>query len=284
MNKQEFITKLESLDLPIGEYYILSSGCLLMYGLRTEVGDIDLCVSKELFETKLREKYNLNEGMKNECNFYKIDDFVEIVVNDKNDENYKFEYDIVDGYPVQRLGIILRDKKKRNLPKDRADIEKIDDFLRKNFTFFNIKEHEEFIKEIAILTQKEWGNKNLTSKEFDAKVEKKIEKIKSAMNDKNYCKLILLFKKELVGFISIFPHDSDEREELTPWYATMYVKEEYRGMGYSKLLNEAILSEAKKRNIEKLYLKTDLENYYEKFGAKYIETLENGEQLMCFEI
>lgn len=104
------------------------------------------------------------------------------------------------------------------------------------------------------------------------------------MNDKNYCKLILLFKKELVGFISIFPHDSDEREELTPWYATMYVKEEYRGMGYSKLLNEAILSEAKKRNIEKLYLKTYLKNYYEKFGAKYIEMLENGEQLMCFEI
>lgn len=135
MNKQEFITKLESLDLPIGEYYILSSGCLLMYGLRTEVGDIDLCVSKELFETKLKEKYNLNEGMKNECNFYKIDDFIEIVVNDKNDENYKFEYDIVDGYPVQKLGIILRDKKKRNLPKDRADIEKIDDFLRKILHF-----------------------------------------------------------------------------------------------------------------------------------------------------
>lgn len=284
MNKQEFITKLESLDLPIGEYYILSGGCLLMYGLRTEVRDIDLCMSKELFEAKLREKYNLNEGMKNECNFYKIDDFIEIVVNDKNDENYKFEYDIVDGYPVQKLGIIIRDKKKRNLPKDRADIEKIDNFLRKNFTFSNIKEHEEYIKEIAILTQKEWGNKNLTSKEFDAKVEKKIEKIKSAMNDKNYCKLILLFKKELVGFISIFPHDSDEREKLTPWYATMFVKEEYRGMGYSKLLNEAILSEAKKRNIEKLYLKTYLENYYEKFGAKYVETLENGEQLMCFEI
>ena len=50
------------------------------------------------------------------------------------------------------------------------------------------------------------------------------------------------------------------------------------------MLTNAILGEARKRNINKLYLKTKLENYYEKFGAKYIETLQNGEKLYYIDI
>ena len=85
-----------------------------------------------------------------------------------------------------------------------------------------------------------------------------------------FCKLILLDDDKLIGFISIFPNDCDEKTNLSPWYATMYVKKEYRGCGYSKILNEAILKEARKRGFKRLYLKTDLNNYYEKFGAVYI--------------
>ena len=56
----------------------------------------------------------------------------------------------------------------------------------------------------------------------------------------------------------------------------MYVKEEFRGKGYSKILNNAILEESKKLGFKKLYLKTDLINYYEKFGAIFLENLSNG--------
>ena len=48
-------------------------------------------------------------------------------------------------------------------------------------------------------------------------------------------------------------------------------KEEYRNNGYSRILNDAILKEAKNRGFSTLYLKTDLENYYEKFGAIFIK-------------
>jgi GNAT superfamily N-acetyltransferase len=64
----------------------------------------------------------------------------------------------------------------------------------------------------------------------------------------------------------------------------MYVKKEYRGKGYSKILNDAILDEAKKRGFEKVYLKSDLINYYEKFGAIYMEDLNNGEKLYYIDI
>ena len=144
---------------------------------------------------------------------------------------------------------------------------------------YNIKDKQEYLKEVAILTQKEWGKKNLTEEEFNIKIDKKINKILNLLDQKDYCKLILLDDDSLIGFISIFPIDGEERQDLTPWYATMYVKEEYRGNGYSKILNDAILKEAKDRGFNKIYLKTDLVNYYEKFGAKYIEDLENGEKL-----
>ena len=144
---------------------------------------------------------------------------------------------------------------------------------------YNIKEKQEYIKEIAILTQKEWGSDSKTQQEFDEKVNKKISKIINNLDNKDYCKLILLDDDKLVGFISIFPSDGEERKDLTPWYATMYVKKEYRKKGYSKILNDSILEEARKRGYKKIYLKTDLQNYYEKFGAIYMENLKNGEKL-----
>ena len=88
---------------------------------------------------------------------------------------------------------------------------------------YNIKEKQEFLREVAILTQKQWGKKT-------------------------------------------------------------NLKEEFRGNGYSKVLNNAILEEAKKRGFKKLYLKTNLINYYEKFGAIYLETLNNGEKLYYFSV
>ena len=149
---------------------------------------------------------------------------------------------------------------------------------------YNIKEKQEYLREVAILTQLEWGKNNLSKEEFENKVDKKIEKIKNSFEKKDYCKLILLDDNKLVGFISIFPTDGEERKDLSPWYATMYVKKEFRGKGYSKILNSAILEEAKNRKIKRLYLKTELNNYYEKFGAKFIEILSNGEKLYYIDL
>lgn len=149
---------------------------------------------------------------------------------------------------------------------------------------YNIQEKQEYLREVATLTQKEWGRKTNSKEEFEEKVNKKIAKIINNLDNPLYCKLILLDDDTLIGFISIFPTDGDERTDLSPWYSTMFVKKDYRGNGYSKLLNDAILEEAKKRGFKKLYLKTNLVNYYEKFGAKFMEHLKNGEKLYYFSL
>jgi len=148
---------------------------------------------------------------------------------------------------------------------------------------YDIKEKQEYIKEVARLSKLEWAEYN-TEEELNDKIQQTIKKIKENLDNPNYCKLILLDDDKLVGFISIFETDGEEYQELTPWYATMYVKKEYRGLGYSKILNDAILKEAKKRGFKKIYLKSELKNYYEKFGAQYMNDLQNGEKLYYIDL
>ena len=152
------------------------------------------------------------------------------------------------------------------------------------FKIYNIKDKLQYIREVAVLTQKEWGEKNVSEEQFEIRVNRCVERIKAQLGNPYYCKLILLDDDVLVGFISIFERDGDERLDLKPWYATMFVKKEFRGNGYSRVLNDAILDEARKRGFSALYLKSDLVNYYEKFGARYVEDLCSGERLYCIEL
>ena len=140
---------------------------------------------------------------------------------------------------------------------------------------YNIKDKLDYLKEVITLEHNEWASN--PTLDFENRIDKKIKRVIDNLDDNSFCKLILLDDDILIGFISIFPYDG--YTEYTPWYATMYVKKEYRGKGYSKLLNDAVLKEAKNRGFSEIYLKTDLVNYYEKFGAIYIKDLDNNEKL-----
>lgn len=77
-------------------------------------------------------------------------------------------------------------------------------------------------------------------------------------SDKVISVLGLIDNKELIGFISLFRYDGSERRNLTLWYATMYVKDKYRKMGYSRILNNKVLDKAIKLGYKRIYLKSNL--------------------------
>ena len=145
----------------------------------------------------------------------------------------------------------------------------------------DIKKHRTYIEEYCKLCSLEWG-KPKTENEMNDYIQEKIKKI--LKEDKVISILGLVNSNTLIGFISLFKYDGNERMDLTPWYATMYVKKDYRGKGYSKILNNAILREAEKLGYNKVYLKSDLNNYYEKFGAIFIKRLNSGEKLYKIEL
>ena len=145
---------------------------------------------------------------------------------------------------------------------------------------FDLKEKQDFLQEVVTLEHDEWAHD--PSNNHDERIKTKCEKVRKLLDTDDFCKLILVDNDVLIGFISIFPHDSEALPDLTPWYATMYVKREYRGKGYSRILNDAILEEARKRGYKEIYLKTELVNYYEKFGAIYVKNITPTEKLLKF--
>ncbi|NMH72361.1 GNAT family N-acetyltransferase [Bacillus sp. RO2] len=71
---------------------------------------------------------------------------------------------------------------------------------------------------------------------------------------------------EIIGTYAILRNDINSRQDLCPWLACLYVAEEHRGKGIGAKLLDHGLSVAAEKGYENLYLTTDLENYYERYG------------------
>ena len=93
--------------------------------------------------------------------------------------------------------------------------------------------------------------------------------------------IILLKDNELIGFYQIVEHDNDNTS-YTPWIANVYVLEEYRGLGYGRVLIESIPDFMKKLNIKTIYLHTRHINLYEKFGFEKYQELVLGDNIKRF--
>ena len=126
MNKEEFIKKLDSLNLDKERYCIISGGVMLLYDLKSTTEDIDIKVRPDYFE-ELKENYIFKKSTKYPY-LYELDETTEVAVLDYNDEDVRF----VDGHPVESLELQLKWMIKQNRPKDQAKIKIIKNFLKNN--------------------------------------------------------------------------------------------------------------------------------------------------------
>jgi GNAT superfamily N-acetyltransferase len=74
--------------------------------------------------------------------------------------------------------------------------------------------------------------------------------------------------EKIIGTYAILRNDLNSRQDLCPWLACLYVTEEHRGKGIGEKLLDHGLRVAADKGYENLYLTTDIENYYEKYGWK----------------
>lgn len=121
VNRQEFMEKLEKLDLPRSEFLILSGGSLLLRGLREATADMDICVSE-----KLAAELDLASCPRDKDGCYVPFEDVQM----KADMEGR-AYDIIDGYRCQTLEDILERKRKWRRPKDLKDIAVIEEWLKR---------------------------------------------------------------------------------------------------------------------------------------------------------
>lgn len=81
---------------------------------------------------------------------------------------------------------------------------------------------------------------------------------------------IVLEQQQIIGTYALLINDFISRQDLFPWVACLYVHPEFRG----KQIGSKLLEHAERTVLEKgfnsVYLATDLDGYYEKYGWSYL--------------
>ena len=136
--------------------------------------------------------------------------------------------------------------------------------------FRNLYDKPEFLATVAAWAYNEWW-----SKKPNNTIEVVADAFRAHLSDKSIpLTLVAEFNTVPVGMISLVDHDigMEHRTDLWPWVAAVYVVPQYRRCGIGLRLLEAILSEARKFKISKLYLYTvDQESFYISSGWEVLE-------------
>lgn len=95
---------------------------------------------------------------------------------------------------------------------------------------------------------------------------------------------IAIQKDTIIGSYALLRSELNSRQDLTPWFACLFVDPLYRGNKLGSLLQKHAVEQTKTKGYQRLYLCTDLLNYYEKSDWKYAGQgyLINNEQTRIY--
>ena len=122
MNKDELIKLIESLKLDSNEYWILSSGALVMRGIYPDAGDLDIAVTEKGLE-ELKTNYILK---KKGNGWYIVTDKIECVLDIK--ESWKIEK--FGQYYLQSIEKYYDFLKSSTREKDKARIPLVEQYMK----------------------------------------------------------------------------------------------------------------------------------------------------------
>lgn len=91
---------------------------------------------------------------------------------------------------------------------------------------------------------------------------------------------VATYQKQFLGTVALWRNDLCARQDLYPWMARLYVKEEYRHHGIVTMLQNKAMDIAKHLGYSKIYLITDHDYLYEKNSWKFIEMAPLGDGRM----
>ena len=127
MNKEELLKLIESLKISKEEFWILSSGALVLRDIYESAGDLDIAVTNKGLE-ELKANYDLKQK---ENGWFIVNDKVECVCNGEI-ENLKYKPERLEcGYLVQNIHEYFEFLNKSEREKDKARIPLVKAYIDK---------------------------------------------------------------------------------------------------------------------------------------------------------
>ncbi len=121
MNKEQVISLIESINLDIEDFTILSSSGLVLRGIMETAGDLDIAVTMKGLN-KLKEQFDIRK--KNEF-FYTVTDKIECVQDDMIGKRTK-----IGNYYCQNINEYLNYLKNSEREKDKLRVALVEEYIR----------------------------------------------------------------------------------------------------------------------------------------------------------
>ncbi|MDE5716303.1 MAG: GNAT family N-acetyltransferase [Lachnospiraceae bacterium] len=85
----------------------------------------------------------------------------------------------------------------------------------------------------------------------------------------------------IIGGMGVIENDFHDRKDLAPNVCAVYTEEDRRGRGIAGALLNNVCEDMKKRGIDTLYLLTDHDSFYERYGWEFLCMVQgDGEEEM----
>lgn len=101
----------------------------------------------------------------------------------------------------------------------------------------------------------------------------------SKMRENNFfdfeCPFALIVDDNVIGFCTITKTDYIPNCVYTPWIGYVFIDEKYRGNNYSEFMIKYVLSYAKQKGFKNVYISTEEEGLYERYGFKLIGMMKS---------
>ena len=130
-----------------------------------------------------------------------------------------------------------------------------------DYKIVKIFENKELLQEASLWFHQKW---KIPQKAYAESVE---ECLKGGDVPQWY---VVLDKDKIIAGLGVIENDFHNRKDLTPNVCAVYVEKEYRKQGIAGKMLKFVCDDFSKKGIETLYLLTDHNSFYERYGWEFL--------------